>query len=196
MKNITSKMLMFSLICTLMGLVACQQNGANKDEKNQEVQYARLSYDRCLQINHYEACNSVRSTTVLSMKEYFGLNTNYNFNGTNNVNYGYGINRPGYNGFNQGYNQGYNQAYNNNGFNQGYNGYNGYNQGYNGNIYSNSLVTQYSAQQIDDYFSNYVRRAAKEEILDMAARWNSGNTSMQYQNANPYYRSCTTQGCF
>lgn len=183
MKNIISKMLMFSFICTLMGLVACQQNGANKDEKNQEVQYARLSYDRCLQINHYEACNSVRSTTVLSMKEYFGLNTNYNFNGTNNVNYSNGFNRPGYNGFNQGYN--------------GYNGYNqGFNQGYNGNLYNNSFVTQYSAQQIDDYFSNYVRRAAKEEILDMAARWNSGNTSMQNQNVNPYYRSCTTQGCF
>ncbi len=202
MKNLISKMMLISTLGLVMGLVACQPNGGNKDDKNQEVQYARLSYDRCLQINHYEACNSVRTGSVLSLKEYFGLNTNYNFNG-NTAAYGTNIYNPnlsggyGYNqnlGGNYGYNPNLNGSY-------GYNTYpntygavnNGY--GYNGGIYNNAYVTQYSSQQIEDYFSNYIRRASKEEILDMASRWNSGNTANS-QYVNPGYRTCTAQGCY
>lgn len=168
----------------MVSLVACQPNKNNKDENNQEIQYARLSYDRCLQINHYEMCNAVRSGAVLSLKEYYGMNTNYNANGYNPNLYNNSYNMNGYNGYNV-YNRTNNFA---NGYYPNYNTY-GNTLGYN----NYSMVTQYSAQQIEDYFNNYVRRATKEEILDMAGRWNSGNTTQQYNN--PYYRSCGPQGC-
>jgi len=71
----------------------------------------------------------------------------------------------------------------------------GWNTGWNNGI--NSFGMQYSVDQMNNYFNTYLRRASKEEIIQMANQWtNSWGPMNSFINpaANP--SRCNAYGCF
>lgn len=146
MKKLLS--LLFVLSSTGLMLVACQpKDDGNKD---QEITYARQSYDQCVQMRGQDACNTVKGSTVMSIREYYG-NANMN----------------------TAYNWGYPTA--------------GYMYG-----------TQYTASQINSYFDTYLRRASKDEVVQMANQWRNSWGSFNGFYNQPLNRTtnpCTAYGC-
>lgn len=120
-----------------LSLVACQ-NRDNDERKTEEMSAARQSYDRCVQTRGQEACNVQRSSTIMSLKEYYASST-----GTM-----YGAN----------YGAAYPYSYGAAGLQAGANG-----------VYG----VQLTFQQVDNYFTNYLGRASREEIASMANQWAS-----------------------
>ncbi len=147
MKKLLS--LLFVVFSTGLVLVACQpKDDGNKD---QEITYARQSYDRCAQTRGQDACNTVRGGTVMSIREYYG-------NANSTMGMGYGYMNPG--------------------------------------LMIGGM--QYNATQINAYFDNYLRRASKDEIVQMATQWTNSFGSFNgfyNQPMNINTTRCTAYGC-
>jgi hypothetical protein len=69
-------------LLTSVLLISC--NNRDEGNKDNEIQQAKVAYDRCVMMKGQSYCNSAKAGSLASLTEFYGQSAYYNFYGANN----------------------------------------------------------------------------------------------------------------